>query len=188
MRKVKEVIIVEGIHDLSFLNSFIDADIIYTNGLGLNEKTKQSILELKKNGREFIVLTDPDYPGEVIRRQIIKLVPNCKHAFINKDTAISKNKKKIGVEHSKKEEVFKALENTISYEEIKQNITLEDFYDLELLGKENSKHLRNKVSDVFCLGYGSAKTILKKINMLQITKEELAEKIKEIKNGKNCNS
>lgn len=173
---------------MTFLSSFLEADIIYTNGLGLNGKTRENIKELYKQGREFIVLTDPDYPGEVIRRQILEIIPDSKHAFIKKKTAISKNKKKVGVEHTTKEEVIKALESLISFVEIKNSITLEDFYDLGLIGQIKSKELRDEICDVFCLGYGSAKTILKRINMTSITKENLEEKVKEIKDGKNSNS
>ena len=43
-----------------------------------------------------------------IPKEIQKIEPNCKHAFIRKKEAISKNKKKVGVEHTTKEEVLQA--------------------------------------------------------------------------------
>ena len=90
MRKIKEIIIVEGKHDIAFLKTFLEADFIETNGLGLNEQTKLTIKKLYEQGNEFIVLTDPDYPGEKIRKEIQEIAPNCKHAFIRKKEAISK--------------------------------------------------------------------------------------------------
>lgn len=188
MQKVKEIIIVEGKHDTSFLKTFLDADFIETNGLGLNENTKQMIKELYLQGHEFIVLTDPDYPGEKIRKEIESIVPNCKHAFIKKDYAISKNKKKVGVEHTTKEEVSEALKNTITFIKKENKIEQKDLIELGLIGQENSATLRVKIEEKLHLGHGSAKTFLKRINLLKYTKEETISKVKEIINGTNCNS
>jgi ribonuclease M5 len=52
-----------------------------------------------------------------IRKEIESIVPNCKHAFIKKKNSISKNKKKVGVEHTTQEEVINALENCVTYSE-----------------------------------------------------------------------
>ena len=39
--------------------------------------------------RGVIVLTDPDFPGEKIRKIITEHVPDCKHAFIDKKSALT---------------------------------------------------------------------------------------------------
>ena len=60
--KIKEVIVVEGKSDLIFLKSFLDAEIIITNGSEISKET----LDLIKKANEttgVIVLTDPDYPA-----------------------------------------------------------------------------------------------------------------------------
>ena len=188
MRKVKEIIIVEGSHDVAFLKTFLDANFIKTNGLGLNDETRKAIANFYKQWHEFIVLTDPDFPGERIRKEIQEIVPNCKHAFIRKKEAISKNKKKVGVEHTTKEEVLNALENVICYEEKEDNFTNVDLIELELIGQENSSKYREQIEEYFLIGHGSAKTFLKRLNMLKLPKDEIIKKIKEIKDGTNCNS
>lgn len=188
MRKIKEIIIVEGRHDVAFLKSFLEADFIETNGLGLNKTTKEMIENLYNQGHEFIVLTDPDFPGEKIRREIQNIVPNCKHAFIRKKEAISKNKKKVGVEHTTKEEVLQALENCVSYIEKEDKITLQDLIELGLVGQDCSNQLRCKIEEEFLIGHGSSKTFLKRVNLLKLSKEEILKKMKEIKDGTNCNS
>ncbi len=188
MRKIKEIIIVEGKHDIAFLKTFLEADFIETNGLGLNEQTKRTIKNLYEQGNEFIVLTDPDYPGEKIRKEIQEIAPNCKHAFIRKKEAISKNKKKVGVEHSSKEEVMKALENLINYEEKEIKIEQKDLIELGLIGTTNSAIARSKIEAEFMIGHGSSKTFLKRINLLKLSKEEILKRMKEIVDGTNSNS
>ena len=188
MRKIKEIIIVEGKHDVAFLKTFLDAEFIETNGLGLNESTKEMIKELYNQGNEFIVLTDPDFPGEKIRKEIEKIVPNCKHAFVSKQNSISKNKRKVGVEHTTKQEVLEALKNTITFVEKESKIELKDLIDLGLVGQEKSSILRKKIEVELHLGHGSSKTFLKRINLLNLDKENTIKKVKEIIDGTNCNS
>lgn len=188
MQKIKEIIIVEGKHDTAFLRTFLEADFIETNGLGLNDSTKEMIESLYKQGYEFIVLTDPDFPGERIRKEIQELVPNCKHAFVRKKESISKNKKKVGVEHTTKEEVLNALENLITYEQKEEEITRTDLINLGLVGTTNSACLRTKIEEEFMMGHGSSKTFLKRINLIKKDKEYLLKKMKEIIDGTNCNS
>ena len=79
--------------------------------------------------------------------------------------------------------MLEALENLISFKEKKEIISYEEYYDLGLLGKENSKEIRDKICEKMHLGHGSAKTIFNRINMLNITKEELIKIIKEVQNG-----
>ena len=188
MRRIKEIIIVEGKHDVAFLKTFLDAEFIETNGLGLNNSIRKTILEMSKQGYEFIVLTDPDFPGEKIRKEIESLVPNCKHAFIKKNNAISKNKKKVGVEHTTKEDVLKALENCVTYSETSNQFELKDLIELGLTGQENSMILRKKIEEEYSLGHGSSKTFLKRLNLIKKDKEEIVKKIKEIKDGSHSNS
>ena len=92
--KIKEVIVVEGKSDLIFLNSFLDAEIIITNGSEISKET----LDLIKKANEttgVIILTDPDYPGIRIRNIVSQYIGDCKHAFIEKSKAIKG--KKVGI-------------------------------------------------------------------------------------------
>lgn len=176
MKKIKEVIIVEGKHDIDFLKSFLDADFIKTDGTSLPKETKE--LKKKMSDRGVIVLTDPDSPGEKIRKEVNELVKNCKHAFIRAKNA--RYKHKVGVEHTTKEEVLEALENLISYQDYHENITSVDLLNLGLIGQENSSELRYKLQEKLHLGNGSAKTFLKRVNMLNIDYQRLEKEVKNI--------
>jgi ribonuclease M5 len=188
MRRIKEIIVVEGKHDVAFLKTFLDAEFIETNGLGLNDKIRQTIKNFHEQGYEFIILTDPDFPGERIRKEVEGIVPNCKHAFIKKKNAISKNKKKVGVEHTTQEEILNALENCVTYSENLNQFEMKDLIELGLTGQDNSMILRLKIEEEYCLGHGSTKTFLRRLNLVKKNKEEIIEKIKEIKDGTYSNS
>lgn len=176
MKKIKEVIIVEGKHDIDFLETFLEADFIKTDGTSLPDATKELIKSCDERG--IIILTDPDSPGEKIRLEVSKLCKNVKHGFIRAKNA--RYKHKVGVEHTTKEEVLEALDNLISYENYNENITNNDLMDLGLIGSDNSSKLRYSVQERLHLGKGSAKTFLKRVNMLNITKEDLAKEISKI--------
>ena len=61
--KYPNVIVVEGKMDKDLLQSFLDADIITTNGSEVSRETIEYIRALSKT-RTIVVLTDPDAPGK----------------------------------------------------------------------------------------------------------------------------
>ena len=171
--KSSAVIIVEGKSDVSFLETFIDADFVITNGSEISKETIEYIKTLKKT-REIVVLTDPDFPGLQIRNRIEEQISGVKHAYVSKEKSIKKHK--VGVAESTKEEVIKALETalTINNHQSKSNITKQDLYFLGFLGQENSDFLRKEASIYFSLGHtGTAKMFYKHLLAADITKEQL---------------
>lgn len=181
MNKFKTLIVVEGKTDIDFLSSFIDADFYSVNGSAVSQKDISFIKEYKKKG-EVIVLTDPDYPGTKIRNFINENTPDLKNAYVKKELSIKRNK--VGVAESTIDEVKRAINSAISFKiEKSTNNTLktEDLSELGLVGKENSKELRNFVSEKFNLGYNNGKSLLKKLNMLGIEKNEIKEALKDVK-------
>ena len=174
--KIKELIVVEGKTDLIFLKSFLDADIVITNGSEISKNTLDFIKEANKK-QGVIILTDPDYPGTRIRNIISEYIGECKHAYIEKSKAIKG--KKVGIAETKKEDVINALKNVISYKkEYEANISQADLYELGLIGKEDSASKREKVCEYYHLGWCNAKTFLKRVNMFGLTIEEIKEVIK----------
>ena len=170
---MKPVIVVEGKTDVQRLQNIIDADYVICNGSAISQETIDLIKELSKV-RKVIILTDPDYPGTQIRNKISEQVDNIYHAFV--DRSKSRNGKKLGVAECEKEEILKALSSYIHQpSEINHEITMEDFILLGLSGLPNSSLLREKISKKYNLGYGNAKTILKRVNMLHISLEQLKE-------------
>lgn len=181
MKEKSPVIVVEGKTDIAKLEKITNAILISTNGSSVPRETLEYIKELSKE-RKIIVLTDPDYPGLRIRNIINQEIPNAYNAFVSRDKA--SNGKKLGVAETPIEEITRALENAqvFSLEKEENLYTLSDLYELELVGQENSSFLREKVYKKYNLGYGNAKTLMKRLSSVGIKKEELKEYLKEIIN------
>ena len=170
--KFKEVVVVEGMHDVEKIKRiYPDIDILITNGSEI-ERHLPPIVEIAKT-RKIILFLDPDYPGERIRKRITEVVPNAKHAFLNKSKAISKNKKKIGVEHASSEDIIKALENALTPTNNKNGLTMVDLIEFGYIGKPNSASKRQNICDKLNMGHANGKTFLKRLNLFGITKEKL---------------
>jgi len=170
MKHIDEIIIVEGKSDKQFLETFLDADILTCNGSAVDGFSKEYLQELAKK-REIIILTDPDYPGEKIRKELTNIVPNAKHAFVRKEFSIANHK--VGVAEATKDEVLRALENVVSFNNVKTgNLTLSDLVNLHIAG-DNSKENKQKIIDYFHLGYCNSKTLLKRLNLLNADLKEL---------------
>ena len=178
---MKKIIVCEGIHDeIKIKSAFPNIKCIITNGSEIPLDTLNTIKTLSKT-HEIIIFTDPDYPGERIRKKILEVVPNAKEAFIKKDLARSNNNKKIGVEHAKIEDIKKALENLLSsYNEDENFITLNELYNLGFTGEKNSSFLREKVSKFLNIGQPNFKTFFKRLNQLEIDKEKLIKIMKKL--------
>ena len=87
--KIKEIIVVEGKDDTIAIHRAVNADTIETNGSAVSEETLEKIKHAQEK-RGVIIFTDPDYPGERIRKIVNDNVPGCKHAFIKKNDALPK--------------------------------------------------------------------------------------------------
>ena len=168
------VIVVEGKNDRNKIESiFKDAFIIITNGSEINDNVIDTIKTLA-NTNEVILCLDPDGPGEKIRKKIMENVPTCKNVYADKSKAISKNHKKVGIEHMTTSEIKKLFSYvyTPTYE---GNITFEELYDLGLM---ESKVLREKLCMNLHIGYCNAKQLLKRLNMLNININVIKENLK----------
>lgn len=171
--KIQEVIVVEGKNDSAALKRYFDCETIETHGTALTEATL-SLIEAMNQKRGVIIFTDPDYPGEKIRTQINQRIKGCKNAFVLKNQA--KTTKKVGVEHASKEVLEEALRNCVTFEEKDvPSLTLEQFNELGLSGRDDSAALREKVSVHFRLGHCNAKTMYKRLVLAGIHYEEVEE-------------
>ena len=77
---IKQVIVVEGKSDIARVSMAVDADMIATEGFTLRPEVIERI-RLAYEKRGIIILTDPDGPGERIRKRLIKLFPKALNAF-----------------------------------------------------------------------------------------------------------
>ncbi len=169
--KIDGLIVVEGKSDVAFLSSFIDAEFVITNG---SEISKDTISYIKKAAetKPVYVLTDPDYPGERIRKILDENVKNLNHCFIKKENSIKHGK--VGVAESTREEIETALKSAIRTSKNQVgNLTINDLLELGLVGEENSGDKRDQVCNALHLGHCTAKTFLKRLNYCNIKIEDL---------------
>lgn len=183
--KIKEIIVVEGKNDTQKLQRFFDCDTIETQGTHLSQNTLKLIQEVQKK-RGIIIFTDPDSPGEKIRQTINSKIDGCKNAFIDKEKA--RTSKKVGVEHALKEELEKSLSHLLTYTtDIKESLQWHEFLELGLSGKTDSSKKRRKLEAYLHIGKSNAKTLFKRLNMMQCTQKECIEILEEKDEG-NCNA
>jgi ribonuclease M5 len=170
--KIQELIVVEGKNDTHRLKLFFDCDTIETGGDNLNAVTLERIKEAAKK-RGIIVFTDPDSPGEHIRRQIKEAVPEAKHCFIEKKKA--RTDKKVGIEHASKEDLWQSLSHCVTFMEDTESLSWPAYIDLGLVG---DKELRFFVCKAFHIGPCNAKTCFKRLNQMGIREEQIIEAVR----------
>jgi len=170
--EIKEVIVVEGKKDTARIQKFFEAETFETGGTGISQKDI-AYLKLLQDKRGIIIFTDPDYPGEYIRKKISESIPEAKHAFITAKQA--KEKGKVGVEHASKEVLEEALSTLLTFQEKQETLSYSDYLSMGLSNKKNSKQLRASISEHYHIGESNGKTLWKRLNALQLQKEEIAE-------------
>ncbi|MCP3029705.1 ribonuclease M5 [Halobacillus sp. A5] len=178
--KIKEVIVVEGRDDTARIQQAVDADTIETQGSAIDREVLERI-ELAQQKRGVIIFTDPDYPGERIRHIVSEHVPGCKHAFLPKELARAKHDKGIGVEHASTEDIIEALRGV--YELTEQDagmIEKDELVTYGLIGGPRSRERREKLGLILRIGKTNGKQLLKRLNMFQISKEQLQEAMNQI--------
>ncbi len=175
MKEIKEVLVVEGKTDKAYLSTFIKADILTCNGSAIDGFSMEYLASLAST-RGVILLTDPDFPGAKIRNEISQKVPNCKHAFIDKQKSIKHHK--VGVAECDQQEILRALNHVVTFTDKINNhpLAMRDLMEMHLIGP-NSQLNKEKVCHYFHLGFCNAKTMLKRLNLLHITKNMLEEAI-----------
>lgn len=174
---LKEIIVVEGRDDTVTIKRALNADTIETRGSAISSEIIQQIRKAQEI-RGVIIFTDPDYPGEKIRKIISKHVPGAKHAFITREEATKK--KNIGVENASLEVILKALNQakTEFIEESQEKISWQVLINEGLIGEEAAKQKRIELGSILGIGYANGKQLYKKLKMFQITEEEFLSALK----------
>lgn len=173
MEHYPAIIVVEGATDEALISSFLDADIVITNGSAVPRET---IEYLKKASvtRDIVVLTDPDFPGKRIRDVLNNAIPNLQHAFVLKEHSIKHHK--VGVAESTEEDIKEALSHLVpSKPNRRGSITMSDLVDLGLMGGRNSQEKRDILEKKLYIGHVNAKTLLKRLNALGYNKTQVEE-------------
>jgi ribonuclease M5 len=164
--KINSILVVEGVTDVAFMESFIEAEFVITNGSDVPRETIEYLQTLSLV-RDIIVLTDPDSPGKRIRDILDKAIPNLKHAYIDKRQSVRNGK--VGVAQSTKEEILKSLSSLVTNKSIPEgHLTIEDLFTLHLTGFSGSAKGRELLGRVLHIGNGSSKTMLKRLNSINV--------------------
>lgn len=183
----KEIIVVEGRDDTTRLIETFGPSVktIETNGSAIDQATLD-LIQHAHNKVGVIVLTDPDYPGERIRRIIEQAIPTVKHAYIGQDDAQSARKgQSLGVEYASNTTIRQALEEVMTpSEDIAELIPMAELMSLQLIGSKQAGLRREYVASHYKLGHINGKQLQKRLAMYNITLEDLKETLKEgEKNG-----
>lgn len=175
---IKEVIVVEGRDDVTAVKRAVDAEVISVSGFGINSKTINKIREANKR-QGVIVLTDPDFAGEKIRRIIAKRVPNIKHAYITQ--CEGRKGDDIGVENASPETIIRALNAAkCQVKEPRNEFTIQDMQFFKLTGSADSKNRRDALGRELGIGYSNTNQMLTRLNNYGVTKEEFIAAVKKI--------
>ena len=160
MRRIKEVIVVEGRYDKNTLSQVVDAAILETSGFGIfNDAAKRRLLKTLAETRGLVVLTDSDGAGFLIRNHIRGLVDPklVKHAYIPDISGKERRKEKaskegkLGVEGMRPEVLIEALKRAGATfddspaEQRPAQITKADLYAKGLSGREGSAEKRRQL-------------------------------------------
>ena len=186
MKKIKEIIVVEGKDDTKRVSLAVEADTIETRGSAINQEILEQI-RLAQETRGVIVFTDPDGPGEKIRKIISTEVPGVKHAFLKRDDARYRGlrKESIGIEHASVEAIQEALEGVVEEKLDYTPVVSKQFLLKEgLIGTSQAKALRGALGEQLRIGYTNGKQLEKRLNMFGISEKEVTEALEQIRKDK----
>ncbi|MDB5083630.1 MAG: ribonuclease [Bacilli bacterium] len=164
---------VEGIHDKQAIDRAVDADCLISGGSACGEPFLRQVQRAAQD-RGVIILTDPDSPGQRIRRIVAERVPQSKHAFLPKSEAIKNGD--LGIENASPAAIRAALLNVRSTQAVEaepfEQVEWQDLVELGLSGASDSAVRRHLLGDLLGIGYGNAKTFWKRLVMLRVTRVE----------------
>src|SRR5699024_2456939 len=135
---------------------------------------------------DVISFKDTDTPGERIRSNVNKNIPECKYAFLTKEEAKEYKSRvnNLGIENAPNEIIRKALSQVYETEiNHKTEITKNDLIKYGLIGGIDSKARREELGKRLRIGYANGKQLLKRLSMFDISKEQLIEEVKAISAG-----
>ena len=180
---IQEIIVVEGKDDTAAVRRAVNADTIETGGSAIGEDVLRRI-ELAQKRRGVIIFTDPDVPGERIRKIVAERVPDAKHAFLTRDEARGKNG--MGVEHASAEAIRRALAQVRSPKadageaEVFEGVTWEDLMAAGLIIHADAARRRARLGEIIGIGYANGKQFLKRCRAFRITREEFEEALAQL--------
>ena len=173
MKKIKEVLVVEGKDDTKAINRAVNADTIETRGSAIDDDTL-ALIEKLADQRGIIIFTDPDFSGEKIRKIVAEAVPKAKHAFLpKKEGRPDKAGGSLGVEHATPEAIRAALAHVYTETEAAPElISHADLVTAGLIGGAGAKQRREQLGELLQIGYVNGKQLEKRLRMFGIQPAE----------------
>ena len=173
MRRVREVIVVEGRYDRNALKQVVDATVVETAGFGVfKDRERLALLRRLAAERGLILLTDSDGAGFVIRNFLKGAIPRyqLKQAYI---PDVPGKEGKLGVEGMPPQVLLSALERAgATFEDgeaagERSRATKADFYELGLTGGPDSALRRARLLRRMGLPeHMTANALLEAVNLL----------------------
>ena len=191
MRRIREVIVVEGRYDKNALRQVVEATVVETGGFGVfNDRERLALLRRLAAERGLILLTDSDGAGFVIRNFLKGAIPKdqLKQAYIpdiygkERRKAAPGKEGKLGVEGMSPQVLLAALERAGATfedgqpsEERAEPITKADLYALGLTGGQDSQTKRRALLQKLGLPeHMTANAMLEALNILYTRGEFLS--------------
>lgn len=191
MKKIREVIVVEGRYDKNTLSQVVDAPVVATGGFAVfNDREKLAFLRRLAEERGLIVLTDSDGAGFVIRNYLRGALPKdrVKQAYIPDIPGKERRKRapgregKLGVEGMKPAVLIEALrragatfEDEDAPAERGEPVTKADLYALGLTGGPDSAAKRQALLKALGLPeHLTANAMIEALNLLYTREAFLA--------------
>ncbi len=171
---MRSIFVVEGMHDYNRLKEVNPSfDILITNGAAISNELLDQLERLAIE-HDIILFFDADNAGERLRRIISKRVPTVRHAFIKKEDSMSKNLKKVGVEHASISIIEQALQDIKSPKET-SDLTNDMLIDFGLIGDYNASIRRLYLCEQLGIGYVNGKGLLKRLLLFGYHQKDIEE-------------
>ena len=175
--RLLETVVVEGRDDEAAVLRAVDAAVISTHGWGLPEGNVERIrAAYERTG--IIILTDPDFAGENIRRRLSEQFPDAKHAYLARPEASKRQGERvvdIGVENAAPEAIQAALlaaRAQVQTGPSAEMVTQADLIALGLAGGSGSTQLREALGKELGIGSCNAKAFARRLAAFGISREE----------------
>ena len=195
MRRIREVIVVEGRYDKNALKQVVEATVVETGGFGVfNDRERLALLRRLAAERGLILLTDSDGAGFVIRNFLKGAIPKdkLKQAYIpdiygkERRKAAPGKEGKLGVEGMRPEVLLEALRRSgatfldeAAEHPKRGGITKGDLYEWGLAGGAGSAEKRKALLKRLDLPeHLTANGMLEALNLLY-DRESLARMLQE---------
>lgn len=185
MKKIREVLVVEGRYDKIRLDSVVDATILPVDGFHVfNDDQQMHLLRELAEARGLIILTDSDAAGFVIRNHLTGRIPThqIKHAYIpeiagkERRKAVPGKEGLLGVEGMENEVLLDALRRAGATFEDEDAVTPSDWmtkqrlYADGLVGQDNSADRRKALLRMW--GYPEKISANRLIDLINAAKTE----------------